>query len=244
MLLIGLLSLLLAIALSSSEKEGINFSSLSVIRITSLLLLFSSYLSYNSNYLYNLGNGIGVYGGLFQISYLSQNLDIFLYLIGGLILLIGTINIFSLSYKENNKLLMNNGLSNNLTESSVVMTSEYAYIAIFSIIGGSLLMMSKDLISMYISIELQSFALYLLATIYRNYDKASRGGLKYFLLGGLSSTFILLGIGIIYRVTGLTDLDYISILYNEGNLTKSLDIGILIILVGLLFKISAAPFHN
>jgi NADH-ubiquinone oxidoreductase chain 2 len=263
MLLIGLLLLLLATAISSSnninEKRIINYagintltnskesiineeikpSSFLIVRITFLLLLFSAYLSYNINYMYNIGNGIGVYGGLFQISYLSQNFDIFLYLMGGLLLFALSLNNFTLDNKSTIK-----RINSYKEEETTMITSEYAIIALFSIIGGSLLISSKDLISMYISIELQSFALYILATVYRNYDKGARAGLKYFLLGGLSSCFILLGIGIIYATLGLTDIDFIFMLLKEGNFIKSIEIGLIIILVGFLFKISAAPFHN
>jgi NADH-ubiquinone oxidoreductase chain 2 len=120
---------------------------------------------------------------------------------------------------------------------------------------------------MYLSIELQSFGLYILATIYRESGSATSAGLKYFLLGGLSSCLILLGTGIIYSVTGLTDLNSIysiasvlssmpsalSMNANESiyesytltsNLNLGLSLGFIFIIVGFLFKIAAAPFHN
>ena len=89
---------------------------------------------------------------------------------------------------------------------------KYSLIAIFSILGGSLLMSSLDFLSMYLSIELQSFALYILATLNKDKLSATSAGLKYFLLGSLSSCFILLGSAIIYSYTGLTQFEAINTL--------------------------------
>ena len=126
--------------------------------------------------------------------------------------------------------------------------------------GATLLLSSSDLISMYLSIELQSFAVYILATLYRDSESATSAGLKYFLLGGLSSALILLGTALIYSYTGLTQFesiyslvqvtgsdpithsnksDIISLFYNGGVIC-----GLLLIGIGFLFKIAAAPLHN
>ena len=102
---------------------------------------------------------------------------------------------------------------------------------------------------MYLSIELQSFAVYILAAIYRNSESATSAGLKYFLLGALSSALILLGSRIIYAYTGLTSFESITRLRSlprstAGTAAHALEIGRLIIGVGFLFKVAAAPFHN
>lgn len=106
---------------------------------------------------------------------------------------------------------------------------------------------------MYLSIELQSFAVYILAAIYRNSESATSAGLKYFLLGALSSALILLGSSIIYAYTGLTNFDSIYMLVGNqqlstsgelDNLSSAVVLGVLIIAVGFLFKVAAAPFHN
>ena len=100
---------------------------------------------------------------------------------------------------------------------------------------------------MYLSIELQSFAVYILATLYRNSEAATAAGLKYFLLGGLSSAVILLGTALIYSYTGLTQFESI---YSLASVTGSdqyvqpLVLGLLLIGIGFLFKVAAAPFHN
>lgn len=108
---------------------------------------------------------------------------------------------------------------------------------------------------MYLSIELQSFAVYILAAIYRNSESATSAGLKYFLLGALSSALILLGSRIIYAYTGLTNFENIYMLRyvdvssvdsmsGYDNVSQGIVLGVLLIGVGLLFKVAAAPFHN
>ena len=124
---------------------------------------------------------------------------------------------------------------------------DYSIIILFSTLGSSLLVSSFDLISLYLSIELQSFGLYILSTLYRNSESSTNAGLKYFLLGGLSSCIILLGIGIIYAYTGLTQLESIYTLISSTNIDYILQgslLGIILIFIGFLFKIAAAPLHN
>lgn len=120
-------------------------------------------------------------------------------------------------------------------------------IIVFTTIGASFLVSSTDLVSLYLAIELQSFAVYVLAALYRNSETATAAGLKYFLLGALSSAFILLGSSLIYGYTGLTNLDAISSLVSvssSDNVTQGVVLGLVIMTIGFLFKVAAAPFHN
>ena len=89
---------------------------------------------------------------------------------------------------------------------------EYPLILLFIITGAVFLISTNDLISIFLSIELQSYGLYLLSTIYRNSELSTTGGLIYFLLGGLSSCFILLGTGLLYANSGSTSLDSLYII--------------------------------
>src|SRR5258705_2462201 len=119
----------------------------------------------------------------------------------------------------------------------------------FSTIGASLLISSSNLISMYLSIELQSFAVYILSTLYRNSESATNAGLKYFLLGSLASCFILLGSGLVYTFTGLTNLESIYNLISvteslNNNITQGIALGFIFIFAGFLLKVAAAPLHN
>lgn len=98
---------------------------------------------------------------------------------------------------------------------------EYPLILLFVISGAVFLMSTNDLVSIFLSIELQSYGLYLLSTIYRNSELSTTGGLIYFLLGGLSSCFILLGTSLLYVNSGTTSMDGLYILNsisdaNEG----------------------------
>lgn len=113
-------------------------------------------------------------------------------------------------------------------------------------------MSTNDFISIFLSIELQSYGLYLLSTIYRNSELSTTGGLIYFLLGGLSSCFILLGTSLLYANSGTTNMDSlyvitsISDLNNYGNSWYNddyINFSLLIFTIGFLFKVSAAPFH-
>jgi NADH-ubiquinone oxidoreductase chain 2 len=135
---------------------------------------------------------------------------------------------------------------------------EYPLILLFVISGAIFLISTNDLISIFLSIELQSYGLYLLSTLYRNSELSTTGGLIYFLLGGLSSCFILLGLSLLYANSGTTSLDGLYIINSissfsyEENINIALqiwyksyyiDLSLLIFSIGFLFKVSAAPFH-
>lgn len=197
-------------------------------RISAIVFIYAGVLAFNTFDIQAIGSGIGIYSGLFQVSTVSQLFDIFLFFIAGLILIASP-------YLNLNKIVSNNN------------SGQYSLIVLFSTLGASLLISSFDLISLYLCIELQSFGVYILATLYRNSESATSAGLKYFLLGSLSSCLILLGIGLVYAYTGLTNLESIYSLVSVSNspsITQGLNLGIIIIIIGLLFKISAAPFHN
>ena len=133
---------------------------------------------------------------------------------------------------------------------------EYPLIILFIITGGTFLVSASDIVSIFLSIELQSYGLYLLSTLYRNSELSTSAGLTYFLLGGLSSCFILLGTSLLYANSGTTNLDGYYVITGLSSLANEytnnmlhwykplyLNISLLIMSVGFLFKISAAPFH-
>jgi NADH-ubiquinone oxidoreductase chain 2 len=97
---------------------------------------------------------------------------------------------------------------------------EYPLILLFIIMGSTLLISSSDIVSIFLSIELQSYGLYLLSTIYRNSELATSAGLTYFLLGGLSSCFILLGTSLLYANSGTTNLEGYYIIINISDMLK------------------------
>jgi len=128
---------------------------------------------------------------------------------------------------------------------------EYPLILLFIITGAVFLISTNDLISIFLSIELQSYGLYLLSTIYRNSELSTTGGLIYFLLGGLSSCFILLGTALLYANSGTTNIDGFYIITSIGDIhnteilykTYYISFSLLIFSIGFLFKVSAASFY-
>lgn len=232
MIFISILTLIVAKALPSFN---INLSSINFTRISAIIFIYAGVLSFNSFYIQSIGSGIGIYSGLFHITQISQLIEIFLLIIGSLILIA-----WPLKTKTKDKLNKNNNINFSIS-------TDYSLIVLFSTLGSLLLISSSDIVSMYLSVELQSFGLYILSTIYRDSESSTSAGLKYFLLGGLSSCLILLGSGLIYAYTGLTNFDSIYSLISVSdinNIIQGLSLGIIIVFIGLLFKISAAPLHN
>ena len=118
---------------------------------------------------------------------------------------------------------------------------EYPILILSSILGIFVMISSNDLIVFYIGLELQSLALYVLASFNRDNVASSEAGLKYFVLSALSSGLLLYGCSLIYGFSGTTNFDEISAAMNSNQ--YGLTFGIVFILVGLAFKISAVPFH-
>jgi NADH-ubiquinone oxidoreductase chain 2 len=97
---------------------------------------------------------------------------------------------------------------------------EYSLILLFIVTGALFLISTSDLVSIFLSIELQSYGLYLLSTIYRNSELATAGGLMYFLLGGLSSCFILLSTSLLYANSGTTNLDSLYVITSISDIAQ------------------------
>ena len=119
---------------------------------------------------------------------------------------------------------------------------EYPVLILFSVIGMLLMSSSMDLISLYMALELQSLPLYVIAAINRDNLKSSEAGLKYFILGALSSGLLLFGMSLVYGAVGDTSFSSISEFSSQG-MTNLLLIGLVFMLAGLAFKISLVPFH-
>ena len=118
---------------------------------------------------------------------------------------------------------------------------EYPIIILASILGMILMISSYDLIVFYLGLELQSLCLYILASFKREDVRSSEAGLKYFVLSALASGLLLYGCSLIYGFTGSTNFETIATNLNEAN--KGAVFGIVFIIVGLAFKVSAVPFH-
>ena len=132
-------------------------------------------------------------------------------------------------------------ISSNYLRSYKIFKIEYPILILSSVLGMMIMISSNDLIVFYMGLELQSLALYVLATFNRDEIKSSEAGLKYFVLSALSSGLLLYGCSLIYGFTGSTNFDVIASQLNSDQ--YALTFGIVFILVGLAFKISAVPFH-
>lgn len=119
---------------------------------------------------------------------------------------------------------------------------EYPVLIVLASVGMGMMASSGDLISMYVGIELHSLALYVLAAYHRNDLKASEAGLKYFVLGALSSGLLLYGASLIYGFAGTMRFDEIAA-FAADNPSPGLVFGLVFLICGLAFKVSAAPFH-
>jgi len=121
---------------------------------------------------------------------------------------------------------------------------EYFVIVALAVFGQLVLISSGDFLTAYLALEVQSFAFYLMAAFKRDSAYSTEAGLKYFLLGSLSSTLLLFGVSLLYGFFGTTNFSILSLLLFETNDFQLLiDIAFFLILIGLLFKLSAAPFH-
>lgn len=260
MLIISIISLLLSNAVTLRRDKSILFS-----RVAILALLYSSLLAFFSLFLTFLNRGVGLFGGLFHATSTTQIFHLFIFIISAVILQLTAFyprKVWIAAYSSISMLFLNNLLyyrtkiMDKMGEQFKII--EYPLILLFIITGAVFLISTSDLVSIFLSIELQSYGLYLLSTLYRNSELATSGGLTYFLLGGLSSCFILLGTSLLYANSGTTNLDGIYVVTSISDLgnfkginnyildwykSDYINISLLILSVGFLFKISAAPFH-
>ena len=312
MLIIAILILLLAATSGIERNYNYLADYVKFNRIVFIIFILGAYLAYNTLDVNAINGGIGIYGGVFKITILSQVFDVVLFVIGGVISILICFVPYNLknyndsksmkfildnknkdiikwrtyylffvsSFKDyyNKNLLYSYWVNDFTNKSSVYIriirsiryfidwlpnvrintpflvekklnyskleVKEYSLLLLYTVLGGSLLISSQNLISLYLSLELQSFTLYILSTSQIRSFKGTSGGLKYFLLGGLSSGFILLGCSLLYAYSGTLNLEHIFMIYSNSINNYFIDSCLLVIFTGLLFKVSAAPFHN
>jgi NADH-quinone oxidoreductase subunit N len=127
-------------------------------------------------------------------------------------------------------------------ERSGGMRAEFPLLVLFASLGMGLMVSATDLIMLYIGLELNSLSAYVLASILRNDDRSAEAGLKYFVLGALASGILLFGMSLTYGFAGTTSFHGIHAALN-GPMAMGATFGMIFMLSGLAFKISAAPFH-
>ncbi|RST30959.1 NADH-quinone oxidoreductase subunit NuoN [Sphingomonas ginkgonis] len=122
--------------------------------------------------------------------------------------------------------------------------AEYPVLLLFSAVGMAVMVSARDLITLYVGLELQSLAAYVLASYRRTDERSAEAGLKYFVLGALASGILLYGISLLYGFTGTTGFTGVAAAFvREGTTSIGLLFGLVFLLAGLAFKISAVPFH-
>nr|QUQ05921.1 NADH dehydrogenase subunit 2 [Microconidiobolus nodosus] len=195
---------------------GLGIRGININRITMIIFILSAILNIHVTELGILKTGVGIFNGLLEVTPLTMYIESYIYIIAGVsMVVIG----------------------------SEKVEKEYSIVLLLIVLGMSSLISSNDIISILLAIELQTLGLYIIASIYRESESSTSAGLKYYLLGALSSCFIGLGSSMIYGITGITNIEEINILININSEINIL-LPIVLITVGLLFKIGAAPFHN
>ena len=121
--------------------------------------------------------------------------------------------------------------------------SEYAVLIVFSAVGMSVMVSATSLVALYIGLELTSLSSYVLAAYRRTDERSAEAGLKYFVLGALASGILLYGISLLYGFTGTMSFTGLAAAFGRGAPTLGLLFGLVFVLAGLAFKISAVPFH-
>ena len=251
MLILSIISTLLSNAVNVRRDVSILYN-----RIAIIILIYCIFNDITS--LTVITKGVGLHGGLLLINNLTQIFHIFVYLISVLILTLTSFYPRKVWVPEHSSLkslflnkfiYYNTKIINKMGEQFKL--TEYPLILLFIVTGAIFLMSTNDLVSIFLSIELQSYGLYILSTIYRNSELSTTGGLIYFLLGGLSSCFVLLGTGLLYANSGSTSLDSLYIITSISDINSIdlwykpyyINLSLIIFTIGFLFKISAAPFH-
>jgi len=189
-----------------------------------LSFIFSAFLVVNTFSIDSLTTGLSIYNNLLQVTSITAYFEI-------LILVASALVFFS--------------LDKNLPKDVIL---HYSYLVLLSILGSILLVGSTNFITLFLSIELQSFAVYVLSGLFKKSHTAVAASLKYFLIGALSSTLILLGSALVYGNTGLIHFNdlllFNTLNYDSANtLYNYTALAYLVIAVGLLTKMAVAPFH-
>ncbi|MEM8649451.1 MAG: NADH-quinone oxidoreductase subunit NuoN [Pseudomonadota bacterium] len=134
-------------------------------------------------------------------------------------------------------------MSVNFMKREGVINFEYPILVLTATLGMMLMISANDLIALYLGLELQSLSLYVLASINRDSVRSTEAGLKYFVLGALSSGMLLYGASLIYGFTGHTDFAGIAEAMAGTGRSLGLIFGLVFLMAGIAFKISAVPFH-
>ncbi len=243
----------LFILLTAAALPSINVASLHLARCATLTFLSAGALAANVFNISAMGPGVSLFEGQLQVTPITQSVDAFVFVVAAVIVgFVWAPGGFMSTAKT----------SEGTVNTAFPPLAEYSVILLFTTLGASILVSSTSLVTLYLGVELQSFAVYVLASLYRSSESSSAAALKYFFIGGLSSAFILMGGAVVYWQTGCTDLWHVFNLVNELPNTPEIQektlpsdmitlihvhagtlLGLEAILLGVLMKTASAPFH-
>src|SRR5690606_17257189 len=164
------------------------------------------------------------FGGLYVVDDLAHFLKVLSYIA------VAATMIYGREYSERRDMVKNGG--------------ELYCLALFALLGQMIMISAGSMLTVYLGVELMSFALYALVALRRDHIKATEAAMKYFVLGALASGVLLYGMSMIYGATGQLDMRLIAQVINSGNAERlPLVFGVVFIVSGLAFKLTAAPFH-
>jgi len=206
-------------SLKFNEAEGDLYARKSYI----FSLIFVFFAVFAAGYNFIDGYDLEAFAGMFEANRFTDLIKIFI-----LLFLLATLAVSYKFAKQNRKII-----------------GEFYALLMLAAIGCMLLICSNNFLSFYVALELQSLSLYLLAACDKKSKYSSEAGLKYFILGSLASALILFGISLIYGFSGSIYFDEIAGVAsaNSALSNPALLLGVILVTIGLLFKISAAPFH-
>lgn len=167
------------------------------------------------------GTGVITFNGLFQVDAFAVFMKVLVLLAAALAV------ILSLGYLEREQMAR----------------PEFPVLMVFATLGMLMMISANDLIALYVGLETQSLALYVIAAFRRDNARSSEAGLKYFVLGALSSCMLLYGSSLIYGFAGTTGFTELAKLLAHGHAPTGVIIGMVFVTAGLAFKVSAVPFH-
>jgi NADH-ubiquinone oxidoreductase chain 2 len=208
MIMILIIFLLLSNAVITRRDISILFNRIAIIGL--IYSILQNLIAFSI-----LSQGVGLQSGLIYINNITQIFHIFIFILCILILQLTSFyprKLYNISVTTKKLYNLQAKIIDKMGEQFKII--EYPLILLFIITGASLLISTNDLISIFLAIELQSYGLYLISTIYRNSELSTTSGLIYFLIGGLSSCFILLGTSLLYVNSGTSNLDALYIINN------------------------------
>ncbi|MFB3149277.1 MAG: NADH-quinone oxidoreductase subunit N, partial [Alphaproteobacteria bacterium] len=169
----------------------------------------------------DIGGTQRAFGGIFIVDAFAQYMKV-LALIGSSFAVV-----MSLGYIEREK----------------IARFEYPILFLFATLGMMMMISANDLIALYLGLELQSLSLYVIAAFRRDSTRSTEAGLKYFVLGALSSGMLLYGASMVYGFAGTTGFDRLAVVLDAGAAPVGLIVGLVFVVSGLAFKVAAVPFH-